>query len=348
MGLSKWDIPTLRKNLSDMERFLHSAGSAKLSLSPIHRRQGEAQYPIFAKVVAILREELDDRLRAAEDIEYLGRAIAEIEKVEAREATRLEEEHPEVVEGPQWVTDPQTLRIDIGGPHSFTTPSAKLHIHSDGTVGIEDPAAPAETDPILQAMKNATWDGLQRLGTDLLVEYLEEVWIKKHHDYGPENHAIWGCQGALIRMCDKLMRLKGYYFDERSMMTGKVQSDWQDLMGYALIGLIIERGLWPVAALSEVIETMKAEYEDDAFAYVIADMKAKAEAPPVPPLECPDCGSRYVRIYQGANTQGYERTYCGMECDSCRADIGTHLHLGRETLEDAVRRGIQEWQESNN
>lgn len=126
---------------------------------------------------------------------------------------------------------------------------------------------------ILLAMKNAAWASLQRLGTDVLVEYLKK-WVVKHHDYGVENHAIWGCRGAVIRATDKLMRLKGQYCDGREMK--KVEDEWMDLIGYGLIGLIIEQGWWPMMSLCTVIERMKAQ-DQDGYERLVETLREEEE-----------------------------------------------------------------------
>jgi len=222
----------------------------------------------------------------AAERETLGTTIAEIEAQELAEMVAFEEAHPEVMAG--CVYDREMLcmaRAQIDrelakqdNERSDNTISERLRVARENRAAMDALGAERDWTPsqpnilqsqeeiaageggILWAMKNAAWHSLQRLGTTVLIEYLE-LWRKKHHDYGPENHAIWGAQGCVIRLTDKLMRLKGHYFDGRMMLTDKVEDDWLDLIGYGLIGLIVERGQWPVATLEHVIEAMKEECE---------------------------------------------------------------------------------------
>ena len=85
----------------------------------------------------------------------------------------------------------------------------------------------------------------------MLDEYME-LWARKHNDYGPENHGIWGSQGVIIRLCDKLMRLQGHHFEGREMKTDSVEDAWLDIIGYGLIGLVVERGKWPRTTLDRI------------------------------------------------------------------------------------------------
>lgn len=327
MGLEKWNVETLSENLSEMRGFLHEAALNRTSNSPLMRARGETQYPILAKVVEVLRKELDDRLRDAEDLEHLGCTIREIEKREAEDAALFEAEHPEVLERPQRVIDPAFNFLDrefFRDPPDYDEEAAL-----EAAVG-----GPPTQDPILRAMRKAAQDVLQRLGASTLSEYLEEVWIKKHHDYGPENHAIWGCQGAIIRATDKLMRLRGAYFLGREMKI--VENDWLDMIGYGLIGLVIERGQWPVIKLHSVMESMKAVAEAKELTFPSG-------------LSCPACSSHHVQVYQSANAEGRAWCRCGIECMACHTKIGGAMHIATgESLEVAVQRGIDEWQVRHN
>ena len=203
---------------------------------------------ILANLFGALETEEDAKVREAAEREALGCTITDIEDAERHADAAFKVLHPEVTE---------SLMPD---EMEFHKPGECIRIPATGTFALGLPKCLQGEDhsPILWAMKQAAWSSLQRLETDVLVEYLK-LWIKKHHDYGPENHAIWGCQGAIIRATDKLMRLKGHYFDGRMMLTDKTEDDWLDLIGYGLIGLVIERGKWPVTTLEEVLEA----YEDE-------------------------------------------------------------------------------------
>lgn len=303
MGLREWTLPELCKNLIEIGRLVRVSEQEMRSSLPEIKSRGEMQRPILSKVHSILEEELDCRLGDEEERFSLHGTIEGKEQQEER-AAMLEKDHPGALE-------------DSGADHP------RLYDVMPTSPGTAD-------DPILRAMKNAAWHSLQRIGTDVLVKYLK-LWIKKHHDYGPENHAIWGCQGAIIRASDKLLRLKRSYFDEVSMENETIEDTWLDLIGYGLIGLVIERGLWPSLKLHTMIETMKAEERDT----------------PKPTLQCPSCGSFYIDVYRAGNLDGdagFEWCRCGMECRRCNTKIIGALHVGvGEALETAVQRGIADW-----
>lgn len=108
---------------------------------------------------------------------------------------------------------------------------------------------------IRQAMDDAALDALTRLFQSCLGEYLA-LWVKKQNDYGYENIAIYGAPGVVVRATDKVMRLKAHYIDGRSMENEVIEDTWKDLVGYGLIGLVCERGLWPKIELENICEEM--------------------------------------------------------------------------------------------
>lgn len=194
-------------------------------------------------------------------------------------------------------------------------------------------------DPILWAMKEAAWSSLQRVQTHTLVEYME-LWIKKHHDYGVENHAIWGCEGAIIRATDKLMRLKGHYFDGRMMLTDKTEDDWLDLIGYGLIGLVVERGQWPITTLEAVLEDMEGGFRDNAFEHVIKAMEAKMEEQPT--IRCPSCNGENVQATTVLLSPVSDWYKIVLKCGSCGEERDGTTAVA-ETIDEAIRRIAQGW-----
>jgi hypothetical protein len=250
----------------------------------LHRRLGGWTEMAEVATDALEEEVLRRRgLQEAEEIRILGTTVREIEAAEAADIAAFEAEHPEVLEAltrpvsiedvsealgevqlvraggtPHYVDDPPLFTVADAEERAPSTavPRHKLHV-----ARLPECLQSEDHDPILWAMKQAAWSSLQRLETDVLVEYLR-LWIKKHQDYGPENHAIWGCQGVVIRLTDKLMRLKGRYFDDRMMLTDKTEDDWLDLIGYGLIGLVVERGKWPAMELQEVLRAMESGTEE--------------------------------------------------------------------------------------
>lgn len=77
-------------------------------------------------------------------------------------------------------------------------------------------------------------------------EYFE-IWKKKQKAYGPKNIGKFGELGCYIRATDKMERLYNYYFNDVDITIGTegASDSWLDLFGYAMMGLMCLRGLWP-------------------------------------------------------------------------------------------------------
>ena len=65
--------------------------------------------------------------------------------------------------------------------------------------------------------------------------------IEKHKDYGPDNILVFKEQGLIVRMWDKIGRLKHLLWTERSPKHEAVEDSFTDLAGYAIIGLMLQR-----------------------------------------------------------------------------------------------------------
>lgn len=320
----------------------------------LHRRLGGWNEMAEVAIDALAEEHLRQQgLQEAEEKQALGTTIREIEAAEAARDAAFMAAHPEVREvvdsgvpmefhppgecifipaddGTNWTrpgTVAPTHKLDVydsGGPVDMTAKSThKLHTYDSGDVrpSVTTPKALSrvrdDSESIFWAMKEAAWASLQHLGTDVLAEYME-LWLEKHHDYGWENHGIWGCQGAIIRATDKLMRLKGTYFDGRQMK--KAEDDWLDLIGYGLIGLVIERGQWPCTTLEQVLVDMGREFR------VEDGVKRVTDTPSV--IRCGKCGSpsqglrscpHQIALHGNDNP---EYCTCCEDCTTrCRSDI---------------------------
>ena len=64
---------------------------------------------------------------------------------------------------------------------------------------------------------------------------------EKHKDYGPDNILVFKEQGLIVRMWDKIGRLKHLLWTERSPKHEAVEDSFTDLAGYAIIGLMLQR-----------------------------------------------------------------------------------------------------------
>lgn len=93
---------------------------------------------------------------------------------------------------------------------------------------------------------------------DKLVEDLQQVFddyvkifIKKQRDYGPGNINAFGLPGVVVRLSDKIQRLRNLYYDgfairEPPVVSNETVDDTlMDIIGYAAIALLLRRGKWP-------------------------------------------------------------------------------------------------------
>ena len=82
--------------------------------------------------------------------------------------------------------------------------------------------------------------------TEVLLEYVE-LFDKKQHDYGSANISKFGEFGVIVRASDKVERLTALWSKIDPKVPQETRDDsWQDLLGYAAIGLLVRRGFWDV------------------------------------------------------------------------------------------------------
>lgn len=78
---------------------------------------------------------------------------------------------------------------------------------------------------------------------ECLVEYAE-LFAAKQESYGRGNIDGFGELGVLVRLNDKVERLKNLIYRGKSNDLEAVEDTWLDVIGYGLIGLMIHRGRW--------------------------------------------------------------------------------------------------------
>lgn len=66
----------------------------------------------------------------------------------------------------------------------------------------------------------------------------------KQRDYGSGNISSFGEKGVIVRMNDKVERLKTLVWNDRSPEHEKVSDTWLDITNYGVIGLLCHRGEW--------------------------------------------------------------------------------------------------------
>lgn len=66
----------------------------------------------------------------------------------------------------------------------------------------------------------------------------------KQRDYGSANISAFGERGIVVRMNDKVERLKTLVWNDRSPEHEKVSDTWLDITNYGVIGLLCHRQEW--------------------------------------------------------------------------------------------------------
>ena len=95
----------------------------------------------------------------------------------------------------------------------------------------------SEDTTILQFEEDA-----QKIYDELLA-----ILVKKQIDYGPYNiwHAPGGAtNGLMVRMSDKLERLKNLIYKKIEPNNESLEDSFVDMANYAIIALMVQRGVW--------------------------------------------------------------------------------------------------------
>lgn len=78
---------------------------------------------------------------------------------------------------------------------------------------------------------------------DVVLEVIELL-CKKNEDYGSENIAITGKPGVIVRMTDKVYRIKNMVMTPRTMNFESLDDTLRDVLGYSFIALMLNDQLW--------------------------------------------------------------------------------------------------------
>jgi hypothetical protein len=66
----------------------------------------------------------------------------------------------------------------------------------------------------------------------------------KNKDYGSGNISAFGERGVIVRLNDKVERLKTLVWNDKSPVHEKVADTWLDICNYGIIGLLCHKGIW--------------------------------------------------------------------------------------------------------
>jgi hypothetical protein len=81
-----------------------------------------------------------------------------------------------------------------------------------------------------------------------------ELMIAKQHDYGHRNITDFGEFGVLVRLNDKVARLKNLYEKNREPKNESVSDSWADICNYAAISLMLREGIFTLPLSEEANE----------------------------------------------------------------------------------------------
>jgi hypothetical protein len=85
--------------------------------------------------------------------------------------------------------------------------------------------------------------------TEAFKANLVDLWCSKQNDYGHGNILKFGSHGIVVRMSDKIERLKNLEAKGASPANESVMDSWRDLLGYAVIGIMLEMGTYTLPLL---------------------------------------------------------------------------------------------------
>ena len=77
---------------------------------------------------------------------------------------------------------------------------------------------------------------------DEVVKELKTLMISKQRDYGHRNIMDFGELGVLVRVNDKIARLKNLKTNNLKPKNESVIDTWRDIANYAIIALMLKKG----------------------------------------------------------------------------------------------------------
>lgn len=75
-------------------------------------------------------------------------------------------------------------------------------------------------------------------------EEMEALLKRKNQMYGDENINEIGEEGIIVRLKEKLERLKHLLTIKDNPPEETIEDTWKDIIGYGTIGLMLNRGEW--------------------------------------------------------------------------------------------------------
>lgn len=79
----------------------------------------------------------------------------------------------------------------------------------------------------------------------IVMEDIKSTITTKFKNYGHANILEYGTDGVLLRMTDKFNRLRTMIGNNSNCVEEPRLDTWRDIVGYGLIGMMLEQSLWP-------------------------------------------------------------------------------------------------------
>lgn len=111
---------------------------------------------------------------------------------------------------------------------------------------------------------------------DTIQAQFRELFLKKLHDYGTKDIEELGVNGVISRMTDKFARLRNLYDLKERGDTNQLEpmeDTWMDVIGYATIGLLLERGQWAGDGKVDLSKVVQVNQYDPSFEAVLPHPK---------------------------------------------------------------------------
>ncbi len=84
------------------------------------------------------------------------------------------------------------------------------------------------------------------MGREALLLAIDNIALldRKQRDYGSQNISAFGEYGVMVRLNDKIERLKRLLRNVEEPRNESLEDTWLDISNYGLIGLMLRRHLW--------------------------------------------------------------------------------------------------------
>jgi len=77
-----------------------------------------------------------------------------------------------------------------------------------------------------------------------IMKEIEELLIKKNEMYGDNNIIKIGEEGIVVRITEKIERLRHLLSNKKNPSEEPIEDSWKDIVGYGIIGLMLRREKW--------------------------------------------------------------------------------------------------------